>query len=578
MKILFIRVSLVSLCIMAAGIIYSQEDLCGNDEKILVSDKPVTLMMPDDLDPKTYDLSQMDWVEAFDSLNRIMAYRYAYTSWKAIDWEQKYAEAAPKIQQAFNGPDTVLLTETLFEYLYGIPDGHIHLSGNLGAFERERLSGTFGLNMIPLTNGKIVANIVPEGFPAYEAGMRCGDEILNWNQQPIGEIPELEVYNYFDNFLTNYATAEGRLLSRYQVLSRAKPGTATEITYVSNASNETHTVNLTAVEDNKLIQAEAYFLSIPMPDFSDVISYDTLSDQIGYLNILWEVADGSTLEEIRQSEAYLEVQSAINWFKTLETEKLIIDLRFNMGGNDFLGSAIAGFFYDEPSFYEHITWDADGGFEIFFTVITEPEQPIFDGDVVVLVGPNCISTGEGIPMMLQRLPNAQVVSFWDTNGSFGMAGETVIFSDSIFGIQYPFARSLDENEQIQLDSDADLEGGVRPDIRIPLTVQRVKALWEDDIDVELEYAKEVLLSTPENQKQDKPDFFPNPTSDCFNIFMPEYNSFDVLIYNLQGQPVHTIRNAVNGSSVNIQHLKPGVYAVRIRSNKTIPGRFLIMKL
>lgn len=569
MKSVSIRIVLLSIFSLLATGLFAQLQL---------PEVPIrTFQASDDLDPRIYNLSRLNWMEAFDSLNQIMANRYAYTSWKAIDWEQKYAEAAPKIQQAVAGLDTVLLTATLLEFLYSIPDGHVHLSGNLSAFERERLSGTFGLNMIPLTDGKIVANIVPEGFSAYEAGIRCGDEIISWNKQPVNEIPELEVYNYFGNFVTNYATTEGRLLSRYQMLSRAKPGTTAVVTYVSDATKEPQTVSLTALDDDKQLQSEAYFLSIPMPDFSDVIAYDTLTDQIGYLSILWEAAEAFTLEEIRQSEAYLEVQSAINWFKLLEIEKLIIDLRFNMGGNDVLGSAITGFFYEEPAFYEHITWDEAGGFELFYTILTQPEQPYFDGDVVVMVSPNCISTGEGIPMMLQRLPNAQVVSFWGTNGSFGMAGETVIFSDSLFGIQYPFARSLDEYEQIQLDSNAEMEGGVQPDFRVPLTVQNVKALWEEGIDVELEYAKTILISIPEKPQPAMLKVFPNPASDFITITIPQNETVDVMIYGLQGQLVHVFNNAVNGSNINIQHLNPGVYALIICVNNEVLGRQLIMK-
>ena len=177
MKSVSIRIVLLSMFSLIATGLFAQ---------LKLPEVPIrTLQASDDLDPRMYNLSQLNWMEAFDSLNQIMANRYAYTSWKAIDWEQKYAETAPKIQQAVAGSDTVLLTATLLEFLYSIPDGHVHLSGNLSAFERERLSGTFGLNMIPLTDGKIVANIVPEGFPAYEAGMRCGDESVSWNLQLI---------------------------------------------------------------------------------------------------------------------------------------------------------------------------------------------------------------------------------------------------------------------------------------------------------------------------------------------------------------------------------------------------------
>ena len=79
-----------------------------------------------------FDLSALDWTQAFDSLHTIMKERYPYTEWKAIDRDQKWLFSHPKIMEAQNQGDTVKHTEALFEYLYSIPDGHVMYRGGCG--------------------------------------------------------------------------------------------------------------------------------------------------------------------------------------------------------------------------------------------------------------------------------------------------------------------------------------------------------------------------------------------------------------------------------------------------------------
>ncbi|MBC8456388.1 MAG: hypothetical protein H8D67_00135, partial [Deltaproteobacteria bacterium] len=71
-----------------------------------------------------FDLSSLDWINAFDSLHAILEERYPFTEWKAIDWDQKKDLIRPKIEEAQNEGDPVKHTEALYEYLYSVPDGY----------------------------------------------------------------------------------------------------------------------------------------------------------------------------------------------------------------------------------------------------------------------------------------------------------------------------------------------------------------------------------------------------------------------------------------------------------------------
>jgi len=130
----------------------------------------------DDLELKTrnikFDFSTLAWIEAFDSLHACLSLRYPFTEWKAIDWVQKGLETRPKIFEAQDTNDLVKYIQTLFEYLYDVPDGHINLLGDVDPFKQNKLAGTYGFNMMPISDGSVVATLVAEGSPGMK--MACG--------------------------------------------------------------------------------------------------------------------------------------------------------------------------------------------------------------------------------------------------------------------------------------------------------------------------------------------------------------------------------------------------------------------
>jgi carboxyl-terminal processing protease len=64
-------------------------------------------------------------------------------------------------------------------------------------------------------------------------------------------------------------------------------------------------------------------------------------------------------------------------------------------------------------------------------------------------------------------------------------------------VSYPGGHSLDVKGVVQLDSDWSLEGGVTPDIRVPLTAESVRAQFKDGRDVVLESAVRALKGAPQ---------------------------------------------------------------------------------
>ena len=510
-----------------------------------------------------FDYSTLTWTEAFDSLQACLSLRYAFTEWKAIDWVKKGLETRPKIVEAQDTNNHVKYIQTLFEYLYDVPDGHISLLGDIDTFKQSKLAGTYGFNMMPISDGSVVATLVLEGSPAYENGLRTGDRIIAWNGVDITSVPEKELWNYF----RNYATREGRLMSRYAMLSRDSVDAQASITFQNHETGAEDTITLLAFEDEFELFIAAVFNTASPLFLESFVEYHILQSGNGYLRISVEDSDAMTPEGIMESETFKEIVEGITYFNNNDVSNLVVDLRFNLGGNDLMAVVIMGLFYEDESFYEYITANYDYDYAILYTLWVKPIMPKFEGNIVTLIDPNCVSTGEGLAMMLKRLKNGQIVSSWGTNGSFGMVDYDPVFLPEGLIVIFPQARSLDENFIIQLDSDSTLTGGVVPDIWVPLTVENVIAQWQEGRDVQLEYADSILVG--DHGVQDAILLYPNPCSNQLKlkIFSGFETSCNIAFYDIRGRFLNE-QEISYGSIGEVIHLdigkfKSGLYFYRI---------------
>lgn len=89
-------------------------------------------------------------------------------------------------------------------------------------------------------------------------------------------------------------------------------------------------------------------------------------------------------------------------------------------------------------------------------------------------------------MIFNRTGRGAIISWYGTNGAFGMNGLQAILPLDLY-ILFPAGASLDHNGTIQMDSSAALSGGVAPTVRVPLSRETAARAMAGE-DVQLTYA------------------------------------------------------------------------------------------
>jgi carboxyl-terminal processing protease len=413
-------------------------------------------------------LSSEEWSDAFDSLHDQLSTYYAFTEWKQIDWASAYQEYRPRIAEAAANNDPMRYYQVLREYVYEIPDAHVRLIAIDGAAEDlqedtryDQIGGSFGFALIELDDGRVVTRFVGEGSAAATAGIEPGAEFVAFDGEPIAVALERVPLTWA---IAPPATRAVRSIQRGRYLGRAPVGVTVDVSFMNPGEAEASTATLTAIDD----------------------SYETLL----FTDLCADLPP----------DVYSEIiAGAIEQFIDEDVIGVVVDIRTNLGGLDRVAAHLPGHFYTEEEHYEYVSFlnTETGEFEVDprFTLNTVPQTPYFGGPVVAMTGPCTVSSGEGVAMAIQRLPRGQVVGSYGSYGSFGISGGVVMMPENLV-VVYPPGRSLDERFSIQIDSDANLEGGVKPDYRVLLNDDTVRRRFIDGVDVELEAAIDRILNRP----------------------------------------------------------------------------------
>ncbi|TSA38731.1 MAG: T9SS C-terminal target domain-containing protein [Porphyromonadaceae bacterium] len=544
------------------------------------------------------------FVAAYDSMHQRFQVYYAFGEWKAIDWNALNNQIRPKIVNAGTASDTNAFYLALREYVASVPDGHISVRGDgwedHKAYARyQQIGGSYGFALIGLDDGSVVTRLVNPGSPSALAGMHYGAEILEINDMPVNEVLDTVSVLWAE---ANPATLECKKLNQCRFIGRVPIGKTMKIKFRNRDAFDPATATLTAVDDNNATFDQTSLLPV---DPGPTVSYKILQPSgYGYLKLTSEGGDSATLAKI-----YTDFREAITVFNNAGTPGMILDMRVNTGGEDMLSAALSGFFSTDTILYEYQSYynPGSGLFELYPLLLqhfnpqtlgpytnpkypngalfTEPQGLYYSNPVMVLVGPRNISSGEGIPMSLQRLPNNKVVSFYGSNGSFGMIEWWSIHflyppPDDLY-LRYPVGRSLDKNLKIQVDSDSTMLGGIVPDIRVPLNDTVIDQLYIDSIDVELNYAISELNSVLGIDEQNRSatglileEIFPNPLKSPATISyrLDAAAVVSLSVYDLTGKLVKTLVDHPQQAGRytikwNAENVKPGVYFFRIQSGK-----------
>jgi C-terminal processing protease CtpA/Prc len=144
-------------------------------------------------------------------------------------------------------------------------------------------------------------------------------------------------------------------------------------------------------------------------------------------------------------------------------------LRFNGGGFSGLALNFVSYFFDENIIVaKHSSYnDLLGEWEYSdYPTEIEPAPSYYDGPIVVLISPHCVSACEGFSYWLTQNGRATIIGYAGTAGAYGGVGSGQYAMPGDIEMQFPTNRSETP------DGDLIIEGvGVLPDVVVPLTYE-----------------------------------------------------------------------------------------------------------
>jgi C-terminal processing protease CtpA/Prc len=421
------------------------------------------------------DYSQMSYTEAFDALFKSVSTNWAFNGVesKTVDWDALYKDLQPRVAAAEKNKEALAFFQAVHDFTLAIPDGHTGMSdsGNLGNTDfAQKTDGGYGFAIRELDDGRAIVIYVLAGGPAEEAGLVVGAEVTQFNGEPIkGAIGKVTPY------AGPFSMESSKRYQQARYLLRTVVGTEATVTF-TNPGGKSQTATLTAVAERDSFRLTSIFFGAPS-NSNNPVDWKVLDSGSGYVSINSYFDDLSLIVTL--------FERALTQFTAAGISNLIIDLRFNGGGNPL---GLAGFLTDQeiPLGQQESYSEETGKFEpvgVRGKVLPNQEQFQFD-KIAVLVSPACASACEQEAYSFSQVPNAIVVGTYPSGG---------IFADVLRG-QY----ELPEGISLQIpterftnpDGSLFLEGtGVAPTVKVPITEATVLATD----DVILQAAEDALL-------------------------------------------------------------------------------------
>lgn len=135
------------------------------------------------------------------------------------------------------------------------------------------------------------------------------------------------------------------------------------------------------------------------------------SDGMGYIRITSLSASPETVQKLA-----MDIRDRL-----FKTPGIILDIRRNGGGAESIAQQIASLFTDQTRLYGRSRFRSGAGHGEFAEGTPRyviPAELVYTRPVVCLIGPGCVSSGEGFAMMMKALPHATLIG-QPTRGASG---------------------------------------------------------------------------------------------------------------------------------------------------------------
>ncbi len=472
----------------------------------------------DDHLPEIVFLNNKKWMEAFLDLNQLLENEYALGEYKKIHWNQLKEKYYPLINKAQEKKDKVSYYQALRNYMLELHDMHSYLFADpndqstvqfISDLVKLHSAGSYGFIISKVNDGRYIVSFIEPNTPAANAGIVLGAEILCWNNKSITQAAhDIDIVWNDENELVSKgasSTPSTRASLDYEkirMLTRDSIGAHAHVVWKNPGETISNEAILTAIDDHDYIAKKtALYQHIQPPDPNQQIRVNWLPDH--YVQLILGLNDGEYCDPSKNekdSPLYLYFVKTMQGIIQKNPNGIIIDLRGNPGGDGRLAMDYAGYFTENSKSLFSVKMT-------FYNTITKNYQPIsgagpyyiqgqmfyYDGPTVVLTDIATISGGEWAALSFQKI-GKRILSFYpSTQGAFaGSVGEPLIVMPENFIINFSDSIARDENNQILVESNADLDGGVKTDILIPFDTQTAINVNTNNKDIALDFAVSYL--------------------------------------------------------------------------------------
>jgi carboxyl-terminal processing protease len=440
---------------------------------------------------KAYDYTEQTWGAAFAALCACLKLEYIFTEWKGIVWDTLQLRFLPRVNEAETHGDKQAYYLALREFRSQVPDANFNLWGDDWDLQKRAQSGTFGLSLSALEDGRIYVNHVESGQAAAQAGIRPGAEILSWNDEPIARVLSRTSMVWAE---PSPATKTQARLAQCDALTRAPGGSVANVHFQNRKSRRAESVTLTAAEiDTRTVRATSWHAQSP-------IHSAALASGIGYIAI--HALPEEPTPDFWRNTLHEHLRELLLKFSREHARGLVIDLRNCVGSNHVLAARLAGFFDSQPHFY------ALAGYRDKTTAHTGqlksnshtsaqtiPQDVFWRAPVAVIINSQTRGAAEGFARALQRTAHGTVVGMTDSAGAFGALTNNAIGEAWLpegYNITFPREAGLNQDGIIQFEINRFGEGGVRPDVHVPCDLRTFEEFLAGR-DVELAFAEQTCL-------------------------------------------------------------------------------------
>ena len=433
------------------------------------------------------DYQHMSWVKSFDAMHAKMVAEYPYSAQKGVDWDGLYGACRVAVKAAAATKDEEGYYLAVRRYLYGIPDAQVKISVDRDV-RKKFIGGDYGFSVVQLDDGRVFAYEVMPRKPADLAGMEQGAEILLWDDRPV---EEALVYVDLLWVRSPLATEESRRIARAYLLTRGPVEHEVAIGFRNPGDASVRVQRIMAWEhlasvEKAMLKAKPVVDAVPLEH--------QMVGNVGVIKINFIGPSIAMPFPIREFDRCMEFVLAHN------AQGVILDLRGNPGGVQALACSFAGYFLEDEVLFSDTAYVGEGDVLVIdkaASLRTEHQNPHWTGPLVVLVDHRTTGAAEGLASVLQRNADAKVVGFSRSQGAYGVTGGGVKLPKG-HTVFYPVGAYMDVEGAVLLEGDGDEQGGVKPDHRVPWTVEALYLRFVEGEDVVMSAAIDVLEAVVQN--------------------------------------------------------------------------------